>query len=146
MKHNTIVARYWASVVVYAAVGGAAALAEWAAFYAALQLGGVHYLAAATIGFAVATLVNYWLSARYAFIRKDISAGVELAKVYFVSLIALILNLGVTIVLIELLDTHAMAAKIAGTGCGFMANFAGRQFWVFDSRPRHRFSTSKPRS
>ena len=131
---------YFASLMVYAAVGGAAALVEWAAFYATLELADLHYLVAALIGFVFATWVNYLLSARYAFIRKEARAGVELTKVYLVSLLALVVNLGVTIALVELVAAHPMAAKVAGTGCGFVLNFAGRQLWVFDARPRHRLS------
>ena len=132
--------KYCASLLVYGAVGGAAALVEWAAFYVALELAGFHYLAAALIGFVFATWVNYLLSARYAFIRKGARAGVEVAKVYLVSLLAMMVNLGVTVTLVEMLAAHPMAAKIAGTGCGFLLNFAGRQLWVFDSRPRHQLS------
>ena len=132
--------KYFASLLVYGAVGGAAALVEWAAFYIALELADFHYLVAALIGFVFATWVNYLLSARYAFIRKQARAGVELTKVYVVSSLALVVNLGVTIALVEVLAAHPMAAKIAGTGCGFLLNFAGRQLWVFDSRPRHQLS------
>jgi putative flippase GtrA len=132
--------KYFGSLLVYGAVGGAAALVEWASFYAALELADLHYLVAALIGFVFATWVNYLLSARYAFIRKEARAGVELTKVYVVSLLALIVNLGATIALVELVAAHPMAAKVVGTGCGFLLNFAGRQLWVFDSRPRHRLS------
>jgi putative flippase GtrA len=132
--------KYFASLVVYAGVGGAAALVEWGAFYAALELAGFHYLAAALVGFVFATWVNYLLSARYAFIRKEARAGVELTKVYVVSTLALVVNLGVTIALVELVAAHPLAAKVMGTGCGFLLNFAGRQLWVFDTRPRHRLS------
>jgi putative flippase GtrA len=133
---GTLAERYYASLLVYVVVGGVSALVEWAVFYFALNFLDVHYVLAALIGFAVATLVNYGISRRYAFIRKQDTAS-ELFQTCLVSAAGLAVNLGVTIALIELFGAPALLAKIAGTGAGFLLNFTGRQFWVFDSKPRH---------
>ena len=133
--------RYLASLFVYALVGGAAAIVEWAVFYVAVRRAGMHYIPAALSGFVLATLVNYYISSRYAFLRRQGSGGRELGQVYAVSVIGLAVNLGTTVALVELARAGEMLAKVAGTGCGFLFNFAGRQFWVFDREPRHRLST-----
>ena len=128
--------RYSGSLLVYVAVGGASALVEWAVFYLALQA--MAYVAAALAGFAVATMVNYGLSRHFAFVRRDSSTTEEMFKTYLVSGFALGVNLAVMIALVELVSLAPLPAKIAGTGCAFLFNFAGRQFWVFASTPRHR--------
>jgi putative flippase GtrA len=42
------------------------------------------------------------------------------------------------IALVEMANAHVFLAKVLGTGFGFLCNFAGRQFWVFDPAPRWR--------
>lgn len=131
------ITRYRASLAVYFLVGGSAALVEWTVFYLLLRFANIGYLAAAVCGFAVATLVNYGLSRRYAFLSKGVPAGGEIARTYLVSAFGLSVNLGSMTLLVELAGLHPLPAKIFGTGCGFLINFTGRQFWVFRSAPRY---------
>lgn len=130
--------KYLPALAVYVVIGGVSALVEWAIFYLLLRHTGINYVAAAVAGFALATLVNYLISRRYGFLRRDNRAGRELVAIYAVSLVALGINLGAMIALVELAQLDMLAAKVLGTGCGFLCNFAGRQFWVFDSTPRWR--------
>jgi putative flippase GtrA len=135
---------YLPALGVYVAIGGVSALVEWAIFYALLTRLGINYVIAALGGFALATLVNYVVSRRYGFLRRDSATerdsatGREIATIYVVSLLALAVNLGAMIALIEMAGAHVLLAKVLGTGCGFLCNFAGRQFWVFNSAPRWR--------
>lgn len=131
---------YLPALRVYFLIGGVSALVEWAVFYALLKLLGLYYVFAALGGFVLATLVNYVGSRRYGFLRRDTSTGREIAAIYLVSLLALAVNLGATMALVEWANVHVLFAKPLGTGCGFLCNFAGRQFWVFDSAPRWRVS------
>ena len=115
----------------YAAVGALAALVEWTTF-AVLHLGlDSHYIGAALAGFALATLVNYLVSIRFVFIAGRFARPAELSLVYAVSASALVLNLGVTAMLVELAEVLPLAAKVAGTGAAFLVNFALRHRVVF---------------
>lgn len=132
--------KYLPALAVYVLIGGASALVEWTLFYALLALAGLHYVTAAVGGFALATLVNYLVSRRYGFLRRGGGTGREIVAIYLVSLLALAVNLGAMIALVEMTSLHVFLAKVLGTGWGFLCNFAGRQFWVFDSTPRWRAS------
>jgi putative flippase GtrA len=129
--------RYTASFLAYALVGGICAVVEWTVFLALLWITEVHYVRAAIGGFAIATLVNYVLSRRYVFLRKTTATYREIVRIYVVSALGFAVNLGVTVLLVDLFGTLPIVGKIVGTGCGFLWNFLGRQFWVFDSTPRH---------
>lgn len=115
----------------YAAVGAIAALVEWATF-AVLHIAlGAHYLGAALVGFALATLVNYVISIRFVFVAGTFARPAELSLVYAVSATALALNLGVTAALVELAGVLPLTAKIAGTGAAFAVNFGLRHRVIF---------------
>lgn len=129
---------YLPALGIYVVIGGASALVEWAVFYTLLALLRLDYIAAALGGFVFATLVNWVLSRRFGFLRRDGNTRREIAATYVVSLLALAMNLGAMIALVELANVHMFLAKVLGTGSGFLCNFVGRQFWVFDSTPRWR--------
>lgn len=129
--------RYRVSFGVYFLVGGAAAIAEWTLFWLLLQASLLPYLPAALCGFGIGTLVNWLLSRRYAFLSRGGARSIELLNTYLVSAVALAVNLGVLVLLVERFWMDPLPAKILGTGSGFLLNYCGRQFWVFQSQPRH---------
>lgn len=137
--------RYSASFFVYTLVGGISALVEWAVFLALLWTAGIHYVVAAIGGFAIATIANYGLSRRYVFLRKDTVTYREITRIYIVSALGFVVNLGVMVLLVSVFGALPIVGKVVGTGCGFLWNFLGRQLWVFDSTPRHeiRFSSKR---
>jgi len=55
----------------------------------------------------------------------------DIARVYIASAIAYSVNLLVFIALVNEFAVGPMAAKMAGTGVGFLLNFASRQFLIF---------------
>ena len=131
----TAMHRYSGNFAVYFAVGGSCALVEWTAF--AFALAYIGYIYAALVGFAVGTLANYGLSRKLAFVRRGVPTHEEVIKTYAVSGFAMAVNMAAMIALVELAGVPALPAKIIGTGCGFLFNFCGRQFWVFAPVPRH---------
>lgn len=141
MKTGQTLSSYLASGAVYALVGGAAALAEWAVFLAATDLGELHYAGAALGAFVVATAVNFALSRRIGFRSRGLPLWLEAAAVYAVSAGALAVNMAVLVMLVEGFDAAPFPAKAAGTGAAFFVNFAVRQFVVFDRRPRWSWAT-----
>jgi putative flippase GtrA len=113
-------------------VGGSAALVEWSSFALLIGPARLHYLAAVTVSFLVATAVNYVLSARFVFLRGRHPAHKELFLLYLVSAIGLVLNLILMSFFVGYLSIHAMPAKIASTGIVFFWNFGSRKLWVFE--------------
>jgi putative flippase GtrA len=130
-----LVAKYYMSFFVYAGLGGACALVEWAVFYGALRTG-QHYITASIIGFLVATWLNYVLSSEIGFRPGGRSAFSSAFLVYVASLVGLAINLLAMVVLIEALGMDTMASKILGTGVAFGWNFTARQFLIFSATPR----------
>jgi putative flippase GtrA len=132
----SFIQRYAASFAVYFVIGGLSSLVEWAAFYAALSFVEMHYIPASACGFAVATYVNYLLSARIGFKKGKFSGRSELALIYLVSGVGFVINVAFMAGMVELLGLPVMLGKICGTGVAFIWNFAARQFVVFDKTPR----------
>jgi putative flippase GtrA len=132
----SFIQRYAASFAVYFVIGGLSSLVEWAAFYAALSFVEMHYIPASACGFAVATYVNYLLSARIGFKKGKFSGRSELALIYLVSGVGFVINVAFMAGMVELLGLPVMLGKIFGTGVAFIWNFAARQFVVFDKTPR----------
>lgn len=132
----SFIQRYAASFAVYFVIGGLSSLVEWGAFYAALSFVKLHYLPASACGFAVATYVNYLLSARIGFRKGKLSGRSELALIYAVSGVGFLINVAFMAGVVEFLGLPVMLGKVGGTGVAFVWNFAARQFIVFDKTPR----------
>jgi putative flippase GtrA len=115
----------------YFLVGGASALVDWLFFSVFLYLAGFHYLLAGTGSFVFATAMNYVLSVRYVFDNGRYSRRKEVALVYLVSGISILINLGVLSGLIEFMAMHPLLAKVFGTASAFGWNFGARYFWIF---------------
>jgi putative flippase GtrA len=139
----SFVRRYSASFAVYFLIGGLSAVVEWAAFYAALSFFGMHYIPASACGFAVATYVNYLLSARIGFKKGQRSTRSEVALIYAVSGIGFVINVAFMASVVEVLGLPVMIGKIGGTGIAFIWNFGARQFCVFDKEPRWMLGRAK---
>ena len=131
----------------YFVVGGLAFLIDLAVFRAGTFYLGFHYLLAGTVSFFVATAFNYFLSIRFVFASGYHSKRREVALVYVVSAIGLLINLAALTALIELaqLDQllaslgdalkvaqlHQLVAKAGASAMVLVWNFTARHLWVF---------------
>ena len=134
--------KYLPTLLIYLIIGACAALVEWLFFYVAICYL-IDYRLSAVIAFAFATFVNYLLCIKFGFLSGKYSKTVEFLLIYLVSAVAFIPNISVTITMVEGLGVDAFWAKISGTACALVFNFVSRQFWVFDMKPRWRFSPVK---
>ena len=125
---------YSAGLLAYLAVACLSAATEWGSFAAAVLI--VPPIAAALVGFVVATSVNFVLS-RWLVFRSQSWWVRELGRLFIVSAAVFAWNLLIFYVLYEFADVPLMTAKIIGTIAGFGLNFSARQFWVFSVRPRY---------
>jgi putative flippase GtrA len=119
-------------LIKYVGVGGTAALVEWTTFALLITAARLHYLAAVTISFIIATAVNYLLSVLFVFVRGRHPAHKELILLYAVSAIGLFLNLLLMSLFVGVFAMQAMPSKIAATGIIFFWNFGARKMWVFE--------------
>jgi putative flippase GtrA len=125
---------YGTGFFAYLAVACVSVAVEWSTFAIAVTM--LTPIEAAVAGFVSATAVNFVLSRTYVFRSRALWQS-ELAFVTLASAIVFIGNLAVFYVLYDSLGAHVMVAKMAGTGAGFMLNYAVRQFLIFSSIPRY---------
>lgn len=115
----------------YAGTAGTAAVVDLGGF--ALLVGaGAPVPPAAAASFLVATVANYLLSARLVFGAAPSARGY--ARFLIAATAGFAINVGVTVVAIEAGGLPPLAAKAAGIGTAFLANFALNVLFVF-ARP-----------
>lgn len=134
---RALFAKYRLSFLLYLAVGGICALIEWGVFYQLNIVMGMGLGVAAVAGFILATFVNFLLCSFFLFNHRRTTTWFrEMLLVYGASMFAFIPNLGITWLILDVSDSPAMVAKIAGTGFGFVINYLLRQFSIFSKEPR----------
>jgi putative flippase GtrA len=122
-------------IVRYFLVGGTAALVDWVLFGVLAQLLGLPWFPVALFSFLAATLVNYILSIRHVFRSGTrFSTRHEMALVFLVSGVGLIINQSILWILIERAHWNMLLGKIQATGVVFLWNYGARRFFIF--RPR----------
>lgn len=122
-------------VVRYFFVGGIAALVDFGSFVFLIEVFGLGWFWAALIGFVLATAVNYLLSVRHVFesgIR--FSRRHEVALVFLVSALGLLLNQTMLYLLIDQQGLNVFLAKVLAMGVVFVWNFTARSRFVFSNR------------
>ena len=116
----------------YFVVGGVSAVVDISLFMLFAQGLGLPYLRVSAATFVVATLVNYWLSVRFVFVSgARFRRRWEVALVFAVSGVGLVLNLLILALAVERLGTSLFVAKILATGCVFFWNYLARRLLVF---------------
>lgn len=126
-------------VVRYFIVGGICALIDLGVFVGLLAATQWHYLIASTIGFILATLVNYKLSIRFVFEQgARYGKHAEILAVYAVSAFSLLVHQGVLFGVVAGFGQHPIAGKCVAMGVAFFWNYLLRKYLVFapaTSRP-----------
>ncbi|UAK23417.1 GtrA family protein [Sphingomonas nostoxanthinifaciens] len=117
----------------YVGTGGTAAVVDIGLF-ACLVRAGLIVPLAACLSFAMAAVVNYWLTSRFVFGHRRSVAG--FAQFLAAALIGLAINVSVTTLAAALLPIPPVVAKLIGVGVAFGANFLLNALIVF--RPRTR--------
>jgi len=116
----------------YFVVGGIAACVDIGLFMLFAKGLGLPYLRVSAATFVVATLVNYWLSIRMLFVSgARFGRRWEIALVFAVSAIGLVLNQLILAFSVERLGTGLLAAKLLATGTVFFWNYFARRVLVF---------------
>ena len=122
-------------VVRYFFVGGIAALVDFGSFVFLIEVLRLGWFWAALIGFVLATAVNYLLSVRHVFesgIR--FSRRHEIALVFLVSALGLLLNQTMLYLLIDQQALNVFVAKVLAMAVVFVWNFMARSRFVFSDR------------
>ena len=117
--------------ILYFIVGGLATLVEWGAFYIFDKWLSFHYMLATALAFVLSTFAN-WASGRLILFRESKqNTWLELAKIYAVSRIGLLLNIGIMYIEVDKLLMNEMLSKMIATGIVFVWNFLIRKFVIY---------------
>ena len=116
----------------YFVVGGVAACVDIGLFLLFAQSLGLPYLRVSAATFVVATLVNYLLSIHFVFVSgQRFRRRYEVALVFLVSGIGLVLNQAILAFCVESLRFSLLVSKLCATGIVFFWNYFARRVFVF---------------
>lgn len=95
------------------------------------EVGGINYLASATISFTASVIFNYVASMRYVFTHKeDLSRRREFAIFVVLSVIGLLINNAIMWAGVELCGVHYLVVKIFATAVVMVWNFVTRKIFL----------------
>ena len=114
-------------------IGAAAAFSvDICTLWVLVRFLGMHYLAAAAVGFLAGTVVIYLISVRHAFsFRRIADYRTEFGVFTVVGIVGILLNLGIMYLMVETLHVHYLAAKVVASGLTFVTNFGLRRVLLF---------------
>lgn len=91
---------------------------------------GLHYLPAAIVAFAIATINSYTWNRIWTF-RAGKHRNKRLAKFTIVQLVGLSINLVVLSFLVETFSMSELVAQLLANGFVVLSNFTGNKLWTF---------------
>ena len=115
----------------YAVVGGLNTAIDFA-LYALLVLGGVWYVAAKVMAWAVATVNGYVLNRRWTF-EAGPFCRVGLAKYTAVQASGMAVNVGLLVALVELAGVGQLLAQVIAAPLAALVTFLANRHWTFRS-------------
>ena len=131
VRHGLRKPANWIQLGKFLLVGLSGYVVNLAVFTFAVEVLGVHHIAAATLAFVVAVTNNFWWNRHWTFDAKHGHAGFQAARFFTVSVLALVVNL----VVLELLIRGGMGdlgAQAIAVAVAMPFNFIGNKLWTFD--------------
>jgi putative flippase GtrA len=118
-------ARYFAASAIALGV-------DFGTYVGLFRLAGVHYLAAAPVGFALGLATIYLLSVRWVFkVRRFVDRRAEFLLFALIGIGGLALNQAIIYAGVQLLTLSPENAKIVSAGGVFCFNFVSRKLLLF---------------
>lgn len=116
----------------YFAASALALATDFAVYSGLIRLAGVHYLAAAPIGFALGLAIVYVLSVRWVFRHRRLkNAHAEFALFALLGLAGMALNQAIIYAGVALAGLAPELAKAVSAGVVFWFNFVSRKLLLF---------------
>ena len=127
-RHN------WVQLVKFGVVGGSGYVVNLAVFAAAVKLGDVHHLVAATMAFVVAVTNNFWWNRHWTFGAAEGHAGFQAARFFAVSVGAFLFAAVILEVLVSGVEMAEIPAQAISIVAATPLNFVGNKMWSFGRR------------
>jgi putative flippase GtrA len=120
----------------YVLVGGGAFMVDFMLLATLTELGGMHYLVAASLGFLAGLAFNYFLSISWVFSHRNCQNSLMEFLIFAgVGIVGLALNAYIIWMLTDPMGFHYLASKLCAAAVIFVFNFSVRKALLF--RPHH---------
>jgi len=118
--------------ILYSIVGAISSIIDFGTFWLLVTLK-APLMVSSTVSFVLATLLNYFLSYKVAFVRGKYSPASEILRFWVVSLIGLGLNTSLIWFFVSVAGRSPLIGKVAALPIVFGWNYLGRRLLVFHS-------------
>jgi dolichol-phosphate mannosyltransferase len=120
-------------LIKFAFVGAIGTIINLSILYILTEFFHVYYIFSEMVAFSTAALNNYILDKIWTF-KEEI--GDQIIKKYFqfitISLLALVVNISILFILVEVYLVWYIYAEIGAICCAFLINFFGNKIWTFN--------------
>jgi len=119
-------------IVEYFLVGALSALLDFIIFLWLIKIWGISWFISNIISFSISVIFNYLISIKFVFQSKiRYEKHVEFLLVFFLSLLALVINQSILFIMISEFRNNLIFSKIIATSLVFLINFTGRRYFIF---------------
>ena len=116
----------------YLVVGGGATIVEWCMYWIFKNVFSIEYLVATILAIIVSTFSNWLLGRLITFKGVECkNVFMEIAKVYAVSIVGLLINIAIMKLLHGMWGWWDMLAKVIATGVALVFNYAVRVLYIY---------------
>jgi putative flippase GtrA len=132
VRHGLRKPHNWIQLLKFFVVGGSGYVVNLAVFTFAVEIAGIHHIAAATLGWIAGVTNNFWWNRHWTFGAQAGHPGWQAGRFFAVSVVAFLFGLGV----LQLLVDTGMNQELAQTFAIVAAtplNFLGNKMWSFGS-------------
>ena len=114
----------------YATAGLASAVLDFSVLFILTDFGGFHYLISASIAFALAATLNYWINRHWTF-KSSGQRRKQLPVFFIIAVLGLILNNNIIYMSVEQLGWHYLLGKVLAAAIVLFWNFFGNKYLTF---------------
>ncbi|MDH3998428.1 MAG: GtrA family protein [Desulfuromonadales bacterium] len=116
----------------YALIGGVCTVADLSLFLFLTKWLQLHYLAAGTVSFSLAVVLNYYLCINFLFTSGiRFTKSIELVSFFAISLTGLLIHHLFLYLSVERFDFDLLISKVIATAGVFFWNYLSRKLFVF---------------
>jgi putative flippase GtrA len=132
VRHGLRRPHNWIQLFKFFVVGGSGYAVNLVVFTLAVEVVGVHHIAAATAAWIVAVINNFWWNRHWTFGAQEGHPGWQAGRFFAVSVVAFLFALGVLQLLVDTGVNEEIAQAISIVAATPL-NFLGNKMWSFGS-------------
>ena len=131
VRHGMRKPHNWVQLAKFLLVGLSGYVVNLTVFTFAIEILGVHHIAAATLAFVVAVTNNFWWNRHWTFAARGGHAGFQAARFLTVSVVAVLIQVAILELLISVAGLPKVGAQAISLVLATPVNFIGNKLWSF---------------